>query len=70
MVKRIVAAPLWFLAVWTIWSLVAYVAGLPFGGGAILGALVAAFIVLDPAGAIWNRQTRQPERLEPAAQAR
>ena len=70
MVKRIVAAPLWFLAVWTIWSLVAYVAGLPFGGGAILGALVAAFIVLDPAGAIWNRQTRQQERLEPAAQAR
>ena len=70
MVKRILAAPLWFLAVWTIWSLVAYVVGLPFGGGAILGALVAAFIVLDPAGAIWNHRTPQPERLEPAPQGR
>ena len=70
MVKRIVAAPLWFMAVWTIYSLVAYVLGLPFGGGAILGALVAAFIVLDPTGALWKPRTTQPERLEPAAQAR
>jgi hypothetical protein len=69
MVKRIVAAPLWFLAVWTIYSLVAYVVGLPFGRGAILGALVASFIVLDPTGALWNRRTRQPERLEPAQSA-
>ena len=70
MVKRIVAAPLWFLAVWTVYSLVAYVLGVPFGGGAILGALVAAFIVIDPTGAIWTRRSLQPEHLEPAAQIR
>ena len=68
MVKRIVAAPLWFLAVWTTYSLVAYALGLPFGGGAILGALAAAFIVLDPTGALWGVRTKQPERLEPVAQ--
>lgn len=70
MVKRIVAAPLWFLAVWTIWSLVAYALALPFGAGAILGALAAAFILLDPTGALWRPRTQQAERLEPAPQAR
>ena len=70
MLKRIVAAPLWFLAVWTIYSLVAYVLGLPFARGAILGALVAAFIVLDLTAALWGTRAKQPERLEPAAQIR
>jgi hypothetical protein len=63
MVKRIVAAPLWFVSVWLMYGLVAYFLGLPDTGGAVLGALVAALICLDPAGAFWGHK----ERRAPAA---
>ena len=54
MVKRIVAAPLWFVSTWLMYGLVAYFLGIPETGGAIVGALVAAFVCLDPTGAFWE----------------
>ena len=54
MVKRIVAAPLWFVSTWLMYGLVAYVLGIPETGGAIVGALVAALVCLDPTGAFWG----------------
>jgi hypothetical protein len=42
------------------YSLVAYVIGLPAGGGVIIGALAAAFVVMDPAGVLWSRGTAAP----------
>jgi hypothetical protein len=39
---------------------VAYVIGLPAGGGVIIGALAAAFVVMDPAGVLWSRGTTAP----------
>ena len=38
MVKRIVAAPLWFVSTWLMYGLVAYFLGIPETGGAIVGA--------------------------------
>jgi hypothetical protein len=55
MVKRIISVPLWFVSVWLMYGLVAYFLGVPDGGGAILGALTAALIALDPTGAFWGR---------------
>jgi hypothetical protein len=55
MIKRVIAVPLWFVSVWLMYGLVAYFLGVPDGGGAILGALTAALIALDPTGAFWGR---------------
>lgn len=54
--KRLVAVPLWFVSVWMMYGLVAYVAGVPSNGGAILGALSAAFVFMDPTGALWGKR--------------
>ena len=58
MVKRLVAAPLWFFTMWWGYAILAYFTGLPEEGGAIVGALVAAFVFMDPTGAIWGTKTR------------
>jgi hypothetical protein len=55
MVKRLVATPLWFVSVWLMYGLVAYFLGLPDTGGAILGALAAGLVCMDPTGAFWGR---------------
>ena len=56
---RIVAIPLWFISVWFAYGLVAYFLGLPADGGAVIGALAAAFVALDPTGAIWGARRRE-----------
>lgn len=67
MVKRIVAAPLWFVSVWLIYGVVAYFLGLSDRGGVILGALIAALICLDPTGTFWeglgSSNVRNPARV-------
>lgn len=55
MLKRVIAVPLWFVSVWLMYGLVAYSLGVPDGGGAILGALTAALIGLDPTREFWGR---------------
>ena len=56
---RIVAIPLWFVSVWFAYGLVAYFLGLPADGGAVIGALAAAFVAMDPTGAFWGTGSRE-----------
>ncbi len=53
MFKRIVAAPLWLIAVWCLYDLAAYFTGLPRVVGPVLGTALAAFVVVDPLGLFW-----------------
>ena len=54
MVIRALAVPLWFVSIWLTYGLVAYFTGLPDNAGAILGALTAALVFLDPTGSFWS----------------
>ncbi len=56
---RFLAIPLWFVSVWFAYGLIAYFLGLPADGGAVIGALAAAFVALDPTGAFWGTRTRE-----------
>jgi hypothetical protein len=58
MVKKLFVASLWFVSASMMYSLVAYVLGLPSSGGTVVGVLVAAFVFMDPAGVLWSRQAR------------
>ena len=60
MFKKLFVGALWFVSASLMYSLVAYVIGLPAGGGVIVGALAAAFVVMDPAGVLWSRETAAP----------
>jgi hypothetical protein len=57
MIKRSVAAVLWFLTAWWAYSIVAFFLGQPTDGGMVLGALAAAFVWMDPSGDIWGPKT-------------
>lgn len=59
MVKRIVVVPLWFVSTWLMYGLIAYFIGVPDTGGAVLGALTAALVCLDPTGAFWGPKERR-----------
>jgi hypothetical protein len=54
MVKRIAAVPLWFVSIWLTYGLAAYFTGLPESAGAIVGALIAALVFMDPTGVFWG----------------
>jgi hypothetical protein len=54
MLKRAVAAALWFVPTWWAYALVVHFLGLPAEGGVVLGALVAAFVAMDPTGVLWG----------------
>lgn len=54
MFKRAIAALLWFVPTWWAYAIVAHFLGLPAEGGVVLGALVAAFVVIDPTGVLWR----------------
>jgi hypothetical protein len=72
MVKRVVVVPLWFVSTWLTYGLVAYVLGVPESGGAVLGALTAGLVFMDPTGVFWGRRNEEasiaPSRL--AAESR
>ena len=64
--KRIAAAPLWFLVGWFIGSAFAWVFGVTAALAPISAFILAAFVVVDPAGLFWARstaRTRAQERL-------
>jgi hypothetical protein len=63
MMKRLIAGPLWFIATWALYDLVAYFTGLPRFAGPILGGAAAAFVVADPAGLFWRHSARKVGRL-------
>ena len=53
-IKRMLAGPLWFFATWTLFEAVALIVGAPRSVGPIIGMVVAALVVLDPANLIWS----------------
>jgi hypothetical protein len=63
--KRIVAAPLWFLVGWYIGSAAAWSLGLGPLVAPIVAVALAALIVVDPRRMIWER----PSTAEPATAA-
>ncbi len=63
MAKRITAVALWFVSTWMAYGLVAYVVGLPDGGGVVIGLLTATFVGLDPTNQLWGTtRARSPGR--------
>lgn len=62
MLKRTSVTILWFVSVWMTYGLVAYFLGMPDYPGGVLGALVAAFVFMDPAGVMWGSAARSPRR--------
>jgi len=54
MTKRVVAAVLWFFAMWYAGALVAFVLGLSPALGPILGTASAAIVGVDPRRVIWG----------------
>jgi hypothetical protein len=67
MLKRVVGVPLWFYATWWGYAIVTFHLGLPTEGGIVVGALVAAFVFLDPTGAFWGSKSRASSSARPAA---
>jgi hypothetical protein len=65
--KRLVAAPLWFISIWLAYGLLAYFLGISHQGGAVLGALLAAFVWMDPTGAFWGPKRRSARTASRAA---
>jgi len=61
MVRRSALAALWFMSGWMTYALVAYFLGLPDSGGAVVGALLAAFVFMDPTGQFGTRTHRQTD---------
>jgi hypothetical protein len=51
---------------WWAYAIAAYFLGLPAGGGAIVGALAAALVVMDPTGAFWGPKTGISSPARPA----
>lgn len=65
--KRVAAGLLWFFAGWYLGAMIAFHIGISDALGPIMGALFAAFVVMDPIGKIWSpksvRSEVAPERL-------
>jgi hypothetical protein len=67
MKKRVLAAILWFYAMWYAGAMVATVFGLSPALGPILGTASAALIAVDPRHLIWSKSTPTPTESAPAA---
>jgi hypothetical protein len=63
MLKRSVAAVLWFFTVAWAWNFVAALTGLPQATGFVLALATAAFVAVDPKHLFW------PAALRPTAEA-
>ena len=53
LLRRIVTAPLWFVATLMMYELVIYVTGGPHQIGPVLGATTAFLVAVDPLHRIW-----------------
>ena len=60
MKKRNLAAFLWFFSGWTLGSIVAFFAGLPWVLGPMLAVLLATGVWWDPAGLFWPQRDAGP----------
>jgi hypothetical protein len=54
MTRRLVAGPLWFVAVSSLVTFVETLFGQPRQFGAIFGIATAAFVMLDPMNFVWS----------------
>jgi hypothetical protein len=72
--KRIAAAPLWFLVGWYLGSAVAWFTGVGPLLAPIAAVALAALVVADPRHVIWDRSasgdTRRPARIMTSADPR
>ncbi len=62
MTRRLVAGPLWFVAVSSLVTFGETLIGQPRQFGAVFGILVAAFVMLDPMNKVWATRTAQLDR--------
>jgi hypothetical protein len=60
MVKRVVSAALWFLAVGSAFEYVTMITGLSSIVGVVVAASVSAFFGLDPLHVIWTKRDESP----------
>jgi len=67
MKKRVLAAILWFYAMWYAGAMIAQVFGLSAALGPILGTASAAIIAVDPRHIIWTKSNRTTNDSAPAA---
>jgi hypothetical protein len=66
MLKRSVAAVLWFVTGWATVSMLAYMVDLSWWVAPIAGTLAAAFVLADPGHRLW-RQPAAPPQASPQA---
>ena len=71
MMRRIVAAGLWALAIYSGGQLASGILGAPWYAGPVLAIAVAAFVLVDPTKRIWaapptRRIARIPESTHPS----
>ncbi|HSL33145.1 MAG TPA: hypothetical protein VK871_05810 [Candidatus Limnocylindrales bacterium] len=69
MLKRSVAAVLWFFTVAWAWNYVAALTGLPSATGLVLAVAVAAFVAVDPKHLFWPAALRPTAELTPMPSA-
>jgi hypothetical protein len=53
LLRRIVAAPLWFMATLMLYEIVIYVTGGPHQLGPVLAGMTALLVAIDPLHRIW-----------------
>jgi hypothetical protein len=63
LLKRVVAAPMWFVATMMLYELVIYVTGGPHQLGPILGVTMAFLVAVDPLHRIWPVQDKSASAL-------
>lgn len=69
MLKRSVAAVLWFFTVAWAWNFVAALTGLPEATGIVLAVAVAAFVAVDPRHLFWPAALRPTAEFSPRPSA-
>ncbi len=56
MVRRVLAAIFWFVAIGAWYGFASFAFGLPQAFGPLVAVAVAAFVAVDPAHVIWARR--------------
>jgi hypothetical protein len=69
MKKRVLAALLWFYAMWYAGAMIAQLFGLSPALGPILGTAAAALMAGDPRGFIWKKTTSASTESKPSTPA-
>lgn len=65
MVKRAVAASLWFVVITWAYNYLGYYLGMLFLAGPVIAAAVAAFVGLDPLHVIWPTMAKEAQSEPP-----